>query len=43
MSLSNDDGDGNEDKKTEGLDWQNTNFVRVHFVTVSTRLRRETA
>ena len=35
------DGDGNENgKKTECLDWQNTDFARVHFFTVSARLRR---
>ena len=29
-SLSNDDGDGNENgKKAIGLDWQNNNFVRA--------------
>jgi len=29
-SLSNDDGDGNEDgKKAIGLDWQNNNFERA--------------
>ena len=48
-SLSNDDGDGNEDgKKAIGLDWQNNNFAPasrffVHFFAVTTRLRRETA
>ena len=29
-SLSNDDGDGNENgKKAKGLDWQNNNFARA--------------
>ena len=29
-SLSNDDGDGNENgNKAMGLDWQNNNFARV--------------
>ena len=29
-SLSNDDGDGNEDgRKATGLDWQNNNFARA--------------
>ena len=29
-SLSNDDGDGNEnDKRAIGLDWQNNNFARA--------------
>ena len=47
-SLSNDDGDGNEDgKKAGGLDWQNNNFARaprrfVYFFAVVARLRRET-
>ena len=47
-SLSNDDGDGNENgKKAIGLDWQNDNFTRVsrffvHFVAVVPRLQRET-
>ena len=42
-SLSNDDGDGNENGKTElGLDWQNNNFACVscffvHFLAVATR------
>ena len=46
-SLSNDDGDGNENgKKTTGLDKQNNNFARasrffVHFLTVVARLQRE--
>ena len=48
-SLSNDDGDGNENgKKAIGLDKQNNNFARVscffvHFVTVAARLQRESA
>ena len=48
-SLSNDDGDGNEDgKKAIGLDWQNNNSARasrffVHFFAVVARLRRENA
>ena len=48
-SLSNDDGDGNENgKKTIGLDWENSNFVRVsrfsvHFFAVVTRPQRESA
>ena len=48
-SLSNDDGDGNEnDKKAIGLDWQNNNIVRasrflVHFFAVAARLQRESA
>ena len=48
-SLSNDDGDGNENgKKAIGLDWQNNNFARasrffVHFSAVVARLQRETA
>ena len=30
-SLSNDDGDGNENcKKAIGLGWQNNNFARAH-------------
>ena len=30
-SLSNDDGDGNENcKKAIGLDWRNNNFARAH-------------
>ena len=30
-SLSNDDGDGNENcKKAKGLDWRNNNFARAH-------------
>ena len=46
-SLSNDDGDVNENgKKAIGLDWQNNNFARashlsVHFFAVTARLRRE--
>ena len=48
-SLSNDDGDGNENgKKPIGLDWKNNNFARasrflVHFFTVAARLQRESA
>jgi len=48
-SLSNDDGDANENgKKTIVLDWQNNNFARasrffVHFFAVTARLRRENA
>ena len=48
-SLSNDDGDRNENgKKTIGLDKQNNNFARasrffVHFFAVLARLRRENA
>ena len=48
-SLSNDDGDGNENgKKAIGLDKQNNNFARasrffVHFSAVVVRLQRETA
>ena len=48
-SLSNDDGDGNENgKKAIGLDWQNNNFARasrffVHFFAVVARLQRESA
>ena len=48
-SLSNDDGDGNENgKKTIGLDRQNNNFARasrffVHFFAVVARLQRESA
>ena len=48
-SLSNDDGDGNEnDKKAIGLDWQTNNIVRasrflVHFFAVAARLQRESA
>ena len=46
-SLSNDDGDVNENgKKAIGLDWQNNNFARasrffVHFFAATARLRRE--
>ena len=48
-SLSNDDGDVNENsKKAIGLDWQNNKFARasrffVLFFAVVARLRRETA
>jgi len=48
-SLSNDDGDGNENgEKAIGLAWQNKNFARasrffVHFLAVVARLRRESA
>ena len=48
-SLSNDDGDGNENgKKAMGLDWQNNNFARasrffVYFLTVVARLQSESA
>ena len=47
-SLSNDDGDGNEDgKKAIGLDWQNNNSARarsfVHFFAVVARLQRGNA
>ena len=48
-SLSNDDGDGNENgKKAIALDWQNNNFTRasrffVHFFAVAARLQRESA
>ena len=49
-SLSNDDGDGNENsKKTTGLlDKQNNNFARAsrfvfHFLAVVARLQRESA
>ena len=49
-SLSNDDGDGDDNENGEkaiGLDWQNNNFGRVrrfivHFFAVTTRLRRKT-
>ena len=46
VSLSKDDGDGNENgKKAIGLDWQNNNFARarffVRFFAVVARLRRE--
>ena len=48
-SLSNNDGDGNEDwKKAIGLDKQNNNFARAsrffsHFFAVAARLQRESA
>ena len=48
-SLSNDDGDRNEDeKKAIGLDWQNNNFARAshffaHFFAVAARLQSESA
>ena len=48
-TMSNDDGDGNENgKKAKGLDWQNNNFARasrffVHFFAVTARLQRESA
>ena len=48
-SLSNDDGDGNENgKKAIGLDWQNNNFARasrffVHFLAVVAQFQRESA
>ena len=48
-SLSNDDGDVNEDGLNAiGLDWQNNNFARassffVHFFAVVARLRHENA
>ena len=48
QSLSNDDGDGNENgKKAKGLDWKNKNIVRAsrifaHFFAVVTRQQRET-
>ena len=48
-SLSNDDGDVNENgKKAIDLDLQNNNFTRasrffVHFFAVTARLRRENA
>ena len=48
-SLSNDDGDGNENgKKPVGLDWQNNNFARAsrsfeHFFAVVARLQLENA
>ena len=48
-SLSNNDGDGNEDgKKAVGLDQQNDNFARAsrffaHFSAVAARLQRESA
>ena len=46
-SLSNDDGDGNENgKKAIGLDWQNNNFVLVlrffvNFFAIVARQQRE--
>ena len=47
-SLSNDDGDVNENSKNAiDLDWQNNNFARarffVYFFTVVARLRRGNA
>ena len=48
-SLSNDDGNGNENSKNGiGLDWQKNNFARaprlfVHFFAVTARLRRGTS
>ena len=48
-SLSNDDGDGNENgKEAKGLDKQNNNFARasrffVQFFAVAARLQRESA
>ena len=48
-SLSNDEGDNNENsKKPIGLDWQNDNFARascffVHFLAVVARLQRKNA
>ena len=48
-SLSNDDGDGNENgKKAKGLDKQNNNFACssrffVHFLAVVALLQRESA
>ena len=48
-TMSNDDGDGNENgKKEKGLDKQNNNFARasrlfVHFFAVAARLQRESA
>ena len=48
-SLTNDDGDGNENgTKAIGFDWQNNNFARasrffVHFSAVTARLRCETS
>ena len=48
-SLSNDDGDANENgKKAIGLDWQNNDsacasHVFVDFLTVTTRVQRENA
>ena len=49
QSLSNDDGNGNENgKKATSLDWQNNMPARasrffVHFLAVVARLRRETS
>ena len=48
-SLSNDDGDANENgKKAIGLDWQNNDSAReshvfVDFLTVTARVQRENA
>ena len=48
-SLSNDDGDANENgKKAIGLDWQNNDSAReshvfVNFLTVNARVQRENA
>ena len=48
-SLSNDDGNGNENgKKAIGLDWQDNNSARVsrffvHFLAVVARLRRKSS
>ena len=48
-SLSNDDGNGNDNgKKAIGLNWQNNNFARVsrffvHFLAVVARLRLKSA
>ena len=48
-SLSNDDGDVNENgKKAIGFFWHNNNFARasrffVHFIAVTARLQRENA
>ena len=45
MSLSNDEGEGNENRKNAiGWDWQNSNFARasrffVHFFDVTARLK----
>ena len=46
-TLSNDDGDGNENGK-KAIDWQNNNVTRasrffVHFYAVTARLQRESA
>ena len=49
QSLSNDDGDANENgKKAIGLDWQNDDSAReshvfVNFLTVNARVQRENA